>query len=72
MVNKLPLPSAGNDGCLVWDTEEKACTALLDGPAVRWAACLEDNDTLLCASGDRTTKVCDTLSIINISLSAVV
>ena len=61
MLNKLPMPSAGNDGCLVWDTEEKACTALLEGPAVRWAACLDDNNTLLYASGDRTTKVCVSL-----------
>jgi len=43
----------------VWGAEEKACTASLEGPAVRWAACLEDNKTLLCASGDRTTKVWD-------------
>lgn len=50
---------AGDDGCLVWNVEESACTAALEGPAVRWAACLEDGQHVLCASGDRTTSLWD-------------
>ena len=55
-VRKFP---AGDDGCLVWDVVEGACTASLEGPAVRWAACLEDGRHLLCASGDRTSTLWD-------------
>ena len=51
--------AAGDDGCLVWDVVEGACTAALEGPAVRWAACLDDGRHLLCASGDRTTTLWD-------------
>jgi hypothetical protein len=56
---QLWMTCTGNDGCLVWGVQEKASTAFLEGPAVRWAACLEDNKTILCASGDRTTKMWD-------------
>ena len=43
----------------MWDVVEGACTASLEGPAVRWAACLDDGRHLLCASGDRTTTLWD-------------
>ena len=49
----------GDDGCLLWDVKEAACTACLEGPAVRWASCVDDGKQLLCASGNRTTKLWD-------------
>lgn len=53
------LSMVGNDGCLLWDVKEAACTGCLEGPAVRWASYVDDGKRLLCASGNRTTKLWD-------------